>query len=116
MKFSLTVQLTYSALTAFECSRSDMSLRIVSAAPDAVAISPALTLLELLASRGWSRKAVGSLDRGKVLPRAGEMGSKPFKLFEVKGGKDFQSVRTVHGEPQADNPMIVFVSGPHDKP
>jgi hypothetical protein len=58
---------------------------------------------------------MGPLDRAKVLPRAGKMGSKPFEFFEVEGGEDLQSLGTLFGELESDNAMVVFVSGPRDQ-
>jgi hypothetical protein len=59
---------------------------------------------------------MGPLDRAKVLPRSGEMGSKPFELFEVESGQHFQSLGTLFSELQTDNPMVDFVSGPSNQP
>ena len=55
------------------------------------------------------------LDRAKVLPRAGEVGSKPFELFEMESGQDFQSLGTLVGELKPDNAMVVSVSNPSDQ-
>ena len=74
-----------------------------------------MTFLQLLSSGGWSGKAMGPLDRPKVFPRAGEMGSKAFELFEVESGQHFQSLGTLFGEMKTDDPMVVFVSGPSDQ-
>jgi hypothetical protein len=58
---------------------------------------------------------MGPLDRAKVLPRAGEVGSKAFELFEVESGQNLQSLGTLFSELQTDDPMVVFVSGPGDQ-
>ena len=58
---------------------------------------------------------MGPPDRAKVLPSSGEGGSKPFELFEVESGQDLQSLGTLFGELQPNNPVVVFISGPVDK-
>lgn len=58
---------------------------------------------------------MGPPDRPKVFPRAGEMESKAFELFEVESGQHFQSLGTLFGEMKTDDPMVVFVSGPSDQ-
>ena len=58
---------------------------------------------------------MGALDRAKVLPRAGEMGSQSLELFEVKRRKHFQSLGALVGEMQAHHPVVVVVSGPSDQ-
>lgn len=55
------------------------------------------------------------LHRAKVLPRTGEMESQPLELFEVESGQHFQSLGTLVGELQPNNPMVVLVPGPDDK-
>jgi len=58
---------------------------------------------------------MGPLDRTKIFPRAREVGSKPFELFEVERGQHFQSFGTLFGEMQANNAMVLFVSGSSDQ-
>ena len=58
---------------------------------------------------------MGALDRAKVLPRAGEMGSKSLELFEVERRKHFQSLGALFGQMQTHHPMVVVVSGPSDQ-
>jgi hypothetical protein len=58
---------------------------------------------------------MGALDRAKVLPRAGEVGSQPLELFEVKRGKHFQSLGALNGQMQAHHPMVIVVSSPSDQ-
>lgn len=58
---------------------------------------------------------MGALDRAKVLPRAGEVGSKSLELFEVQRGKDFQSLGALNGQTQTHHPMVIVVSGPSDQ-
>ena len=41
---------------------------------------------------------MGALDRAKVLPRAGEVGSKSLELFEVQRRQHFQSLGTLNGQ------------------
>jgi hypothetical protein len=74
-----------------------------------------MNLPQLLSSGGWSGKAVRPLDRAKVLPSAGEVGSKPLELVEVESGQHFQSLGTLVGELQPDNSMVVLVPTPDDK-
>jgi hypothetical protein len=58
---------------------------------------------------------MGALDRAKVLPGAGEVGSKPLELFEVKCGKHFQSLGALNGQMQAHHPMVIVVSSPSNE-
>jgi hypothetical protein len=56
-----------------------------------------------------------ALDRAKVLPRSGEVGSQPLELFEMKRGKHLQSLGTLFGEMQTHHPVIVVVSSPSNE-
>lgn len=58
---------------------------------------------------------MGPLDRAEVLPRTGEVGSKPFELFKVEGGQHLQPLGALFGELQPDHPMVVFIPGPLNK-
>lgn len=58
---------------------------------------------------------MGTLNGAKVLPRAGEVGGQPLELFEVKGGKHFQSLGALNGQMQAHHPMVIVVSSPSDQ-
>lgn len=55
---------------------------------------------------------MGPLGWAKVLPRPGEMWSKPFELFEVESGQHLQSLGSLPREPQPNHSMVVLVPGP----
>ena len=50
------------------------------------------------------------LMRIKVFPGAGEVGGEAFEFFKVQCGERFESHGALRGEPEVDDPLVVFIA------